>query len=168
MKLVCLSSRATVSCMRKNPMCPSILRQGRVVHNVYLVTLFWVRASFACARSSICPQTLLPHTITSASAATHRPCPSCCIMHLQLACKDARANCTRRQLEPHARRSSCTEMQASPFACGVRERCGKGPSLHITCAARAASAHRGQTVGMREWVVPARICDTRRRMVGSL
>jgi hypothetical protein len=43
-KLVCLSSHATVSCMEENPPCPSALRQGRVLDNVYLKTLSWVRA----------------------------------------------------------------------------------------------------------------------------
>ena len=30
MNLVCLSSHATVSCRRENPLCPSVIRQGRV------------------------------------------------------------------------------------------------------------------------------------------
>ena len=46
------SSRATVSCMRQNLLRPSVLRQGRVLHNVYLKALFYARAGFACARSS--------------------------------------------------------------------------------------------------------------------
>ena len=36
MKLVCSSSHATDLCMRQDPLCLSVLRQGRVPHNVFL------------------------------------------------------------------------------------------------------------------------------------
>ncbi len=39
MKLVCSSSHATGLCMRQYPLCLSVLRQGRVSHNVFLKTL---------------------------------------------------------------------------------------------------------------------------------